>query len=103
MAGKLVLCRHGQSDWNLKNLFTGWKDVDLTDQGIGEAKAAGRLLSDLGYEFDIAYTSIPYLRTDRSRLLMPEADRIVAEALIRDVFNPVNEQPDVAKFRCVRF
>ena len=58
MAGKLVLCRHGQSDWNLKNLFTGWTDVDLTDQGVAEAKAAGRLLSDMNYKFDLAYTSV---------------------------------------------
>ncbi len=58
MAGKLVLCRHGQSDWNLKNLFTGWTDVDLTEQGNQEAVAAGRLLNDLGYDFDIAYTSV---------------------------------------------
>jgi 2,3-bisphosphoglycerate-dependent phosphoglycerate mutase len=58
MAGKLVLCRHGQSDWNLKNLFTGWTDVDLTDQGVGEAIAAGQLFNELGYEFDIAYTSV---------------------------------------------
>ena len=42
MAGKLVLCRHGQSEWNLKNLFTGWKDVDLTQQGNDEAIAAGK-------------------------------------------------------------
>jgi len=58
MTGKLVLCRHGQSDWNLKNLFTGWTDVDLTEQGVEEAVKAGRLLSKLGYEFDIAYTSV---------------------------------------------
>jgi 2,3-bisphosphoglycerate-dependent phosphoglycerate mutase len=58
MAGKLVLCRHGQSDWNLKNLFTGWTDVDLTDRGNSEAIEAGRLLKDLGYDFDIAYTSV---------------------------------------------
>ena len=58
MTGKLVLCRHGQSDWNLKNLFTGWTDVDLTEQGIAEAGAAGRLLRELGYEFDVAYTSV---------------------------------------------
>ena len=58
MAGKLVLCRHGQSDWNLKNLFTGWKDVDLTAKGNEEAIAAGKLLHELGYEFDIAYTSV---------------------------------------------
>ncbi|MFQ5608908.1 MAG: histidine phosphatase family protein, partial [Woeseiaceae bacterium] len=47
MAGKLVLCRHGQSDWNLRNLFTGWTDVDLTEQGIAEASDAGRLLAKL--------------------------------------------------------
>ncbi|MDH5501129.1 MAG: 2,3-diphosphoglycerate-dependent phosphoglycerate mutase, partial [Gammaproteobacteria bacterium] len=58
MAGKLVLCRHGQSDWNLKNLFTGWTDVDLTELGNQEARDAGRLLNDLGYRFDIAYTSV---------------------------------------------
>ena len=58
MAGKLVLCRHGQSDWNLKNLFTGWTDVDLTEKGVQEAIAAGQLLTELGYEFDIAYTSV---------------------------------------------
>ena len=58
MAGKLVLCRHGQSDWNLKNLFTGWKDVDLTEKGNAEAIEAGILLRDLGYDFDVAYTSV---------------------------------------------
>ncbi len=58
MAGKLVLCRHGQSDWNLKNLFTGWTDVDLTEQGVQEAVDAARTLNDSGYEFDIAFTSV---------------------------------------------
>jgi 2,3-bisphosphoglycerate-dependent phosphoglycerate mutase len=58
MAGKLVLCRHGQSDWNLKNLFTGWTDVDLTEKGVQEAIDAGQLLKELGYRFDIAYTSV---------------------------------------------
>ena len=53
----LVLVRHGQSDWNLKNLFTGWKDPDLTPLGIAEAKAAGQKLKALGLQFDIAYTS----------------------------------------------
>jgi 2,3-bisphosphoglycerate-dependent phosphoglycerate mutase len=53
----LVLVRHGQSEWNLKNLFTGWKDPDLTAQGIAEAKAAGRKLKEQGLSFDIAYTS----------------------------------------------
>ncbi|MCH7897927.1 MAG: 2,3-diphosphoglycerate-dependent phosphoglycerate mutase, partial [Proteobacteria bacterium] len=58
MAGKLVLCRHGQSDWNLKNLFTGWTDVDLTEQGISEARAGGRLLAEDGFRFDLCYTSV---------------------------------------------
>jgi 2,3-bisphosphoglycerate-dependent phosphoglycerate mutase len=53
----LVLVRHGQSDWNLKNLFTGWRDVDLSEKGIAEARAAGRRLKAKGYRFDIAYTS----------------------------------------------
>jgi 2,3-bisphosphoglycerate-dependent phosphoglycerate mutase len=54
----LVLVRHGQSEWNLKNLFTGWKDPGLTEQGIAEAHAAGRKLKAKGYKFDIAYTSV---------------------------------------------
>ena len=53
----LVLVRHGQSEWNLKNLFTGWKDVDLTEQGVNEARAAGRKLKAQGLKFDVAYTS----------------------------------------------
>jgi 2,3-bisphosphoglycerate-dependent phosphoglycerate mutase len=53
----LVLVRHGQSDWNLKNLFTGWKDPDLTPQGIDEARAAGRSLKTRGLKFDRAFTS----------------------------------------------
>jgi len=53
----LVLVRHGQSDWNLKNLFTGWRDVDLTDRGIAEAREAGRKLKAQGIKFDVAFTS----------------------------------------------
>jgi 2,3-bisphosphoglycerate-dependent phosphoglycerate mutase len=53
----LVLVRHGQSEWNLKNLFTGWKDVDLTPQGIAEAKQAGEKLKARGIKFDVAFTS----------------------------------------------
>ena len=55
---KLVLVRHGQSTWNLENRFTGWTDVDLTEQGLSEAKNGGKLLKEGGYEFDIAYTSV---------------------------------------------
>ena len=53
----LVLARHGQSEWNLKNLFTGWKDPGLTDLGIEEARTAGKRLKDLGITFDVAFTS----------------------------------------------
>jgi 2,3-bisphosphoglycerate-dependent phosphoglycerate mutase len=53
----LVLCRHGQSEWNLKNLFTGWKDPDLTALGVEEAKAGGRRLKAKGLSFDVAFTS----------------------------------------------
>ena len=56
--GRLVLLRHGQSDWNQKNLFTGWTDVDLTTQGREEARQAGRTLRGAGLTFDIAFTSV---------------------------------------------
>jgi 2,3-bisphosphoglycerate-dependent phosphoglycerate mutase len=55
---KLVLLRHGESTWNKENRFTGWTDVDLSDRGREEAKAAGQLLKDGGYVFDVAYTSV---------------------------------------------
>jgi 2,3-bisphosphoglycerate-dependent phosphoglycerate mutase len=58
MPGKLVLVRHGQSTWNLENLFTGWVDVDLTELGRTEAREAGRLLKAEGFEFDLAFTSV---------------------------------------------
>ncbi len=55
---KIVLIRHGESVWNKENRFTGWKDVDLSEKGVGEATAAGKLLQDEGFEFDLAYTSV---------------------------------------------
>ncbi|MBN9305139.1 MAG: 2,3-bisphosphoglycerate-dependent phosphoglycerate mutase [Devosia sp. 67-54] len=57
MAGTLILVRHGQSEWNLKNLFTGWKNPDLTEQGIAEARAAGKRLKAAGYTPTVFYTS----------------------------------------------
>jgi 2,3-bisphosphoglycerate-dependent phosphoglycerate mutase len=57
MQRRLVLVRHGQSEWNLKNLFTGWKDPDLTERGVEEAKEAGRRLKGAGVTFDVAFTS----------------------------------------------
>jgi 2,3-bisphosphoglycerate-dependent phosphoglycerate mutase len=55
---KLVLIRHGESTWNLENRFTGWTDVPLTDTGVAQARQAGELLKQGGYEFDVAYTSV---------------------------------------------
>ena len=83
MAGKLVMCRHGESDWNLKNLFTGWTDVDLTEKGIEEARQAGRLLDDLGYSFDIAYTSV-LKRAIRSLWLILDEMDLMWIPVIRD-------------------
>lgn len=54
----LILVRHGQSEWNAKNLFTGWKDPGLTDQGVSEAKNAGKLILEQDIEFDVMYTSM---------------------------------------------
>ena len=65
----LVLVRHGQSDWNLKNLFTGWRDIDLTEQGIKEAREAGRKLKGQGFKFDVAFTSA-LIRAQRTLDLM---------------------------------
>ena len=55
---KLVLVRHGQSEWNLENRFTGWTDVELSPKGIQEAKEAGIALKNKGYHFDLAYSSV---------------------------------------------
>ena len=55
---RLVLLRHGQSQWNLEDRFTGWADVDLSDEGEREARGAARLLREQGFAFDIAYTSV---------------------------------------------
>ncbi len=76
MAGKLMLVRHGQSDWNLKNLFTGWTDVDLTEKGIQEARDAGRLLAGLDYEFDIAFTSVLKRAIRTLWIMLDEMDRM---------------------------
>ena len=58
MATTLVLLRHGQSVWNLENIFTGWTDVALSPQGMEEAAAAGRLMAEAGYQLDVAHTSV---------------------------------------------
>ena len=76
MSGKLVFCRHGQSDWNLKNLFTGWTDVELTDKGRSEAVEAGRLLQQLDYKFDIAFTSVLKRAIHTLWIMLDEMDRV---------------------------
>lgn len=58
MMPKLILCRHGQSEWNAKNLFTGWADVNLSEQGIEEATAAGKKVLENQLEIDVAFTSL---------------------------------------------
>jgi 2,3-bisphosphoglycerate-dependent phosphoglycerate mutase len=68
----LVLVRHGQSEWNLKNLFTGWKDPDLTELGIAEAHAAGQKLKARGLGFDKAYTSVLTRAQHTLRLILDE-------------------------------
>jgi 2,3-bisphosphoglycerate-dependent phosphoglycerate mutase len=79
----LVLVRHGQSEWNLKNLFTGWKDVDLTEQGIAEARAAGRKLKAQGLAFDVSYTSA-LKRAQRTLDLMLEEMGQSGIPIVRD-------------------
>ena len=68
----LVLARHGQSEWNLKNLFTGWKDPGLTDLGVEEARTAGRRMKALGLTFDIAFTSALSRAQETLRLMLEE-------------------------------
>jgi 2,3-bisphosphoglycerate-dependent phosphoglycerate mutase len=79
----LVLVRHGQSEWNLKNQFTGWKDVDLTETGVAEARAAGRKLKAQGLSFDVAYTSA-LKRAQRTLGLMLEEMGQTGIPIIRD-------------------
>jgi 2,3-bisphosphoglycerate-dependent phosphoglycerate mutase len=72
----LVLLRHGQSQWNLENRFTGWWDVDLSEQGVTEARAAGKLLKDRGYEFDRCFTSVLTRAIRTLHLVLHELDSL---------------------------
>ena len=69
---KLVLVRHGQSMWNLENRFTGWTDVELSEQGIKEAKEAGKILKEKGFNFDVAYTSVLKRANDTLKYILEE-------------------------------
>ena len=73
---KLVLIRHGESVWNKENRFTGWTDVDLSAQGVDEARAAGRLLAAEGYDFDFAFTSVLKRAIRTLNLALEEMDRL---------------------------
>ena len=75
MSMKLVLIRHGESEWNQKNLFTGWTDVDLTANGIEEAQNAGILLKKDGFDFDICYTSYLKRAIHTLNLILEKLDR----------------------------
>ena len=72
----LVLLRHGQSQWNLENRFTGWWDSDLSDRGISEAREAGRLLKDKGFEFDRCFTSVQTRAIRTLHLVLHEMERL---------------------------
>ena len=71
----LVLVRHGQSEWNKKNLFTGWKDPDLTERGIKEATEAGQHLSSLGLNFDVMYTSDLVRAQETGKIILEEMNQ----------------------------
>jgi 2,3-bisphosphoglycerate-dependent phosphoglycerate mutase len=73
---KIVLLRHGESAWNKENRFTGWKDVDLTEKGIEEARAAGKLLAREGYDFDFTFTSVLTRAIRTLNLALGEMDRL---------------------------
>ena len=72
----LVLLRHGQSQWNLENRFTGWWDIGLTDQGVEEARSAGRLLAAQGFDFDHCFTSLQTRAIRTLHLMLLEMDRL---------------------------
>jgi 2,3-bisphosphoglycerate-dependent phosphoglycerate mutase len=73
---KLVLLRHGESQWNQENRFTGWKDVDLTAKGVEEARASGRLMGKEGFEFDFTFTSVLKRAIRTLHLALEEMDRL---------------------------
>ncbi|HEY0222038.1 phosphoglycerate mutase [Lactovum miscens] len=73
---KLVFARHGQSDWNLANLFTGWADVDLSEEGTEQAVKAGKLIKEAGIKFDIAYTSVLKRAIKTTNLALEYSDQL---------------------------
>ncbi|WP_018235326.1 2,3-bisphosphoglycerate-dependent phosphoglycerate mutase [Ensifer sp. BR816] len=90
MSGTLVLVRHGQSEWNLKNLFTGWRDPDLTELGVTEAKAGGKALAEYGIKFDIAFTSV-LIRAQRTCQMVLDA---VGQSSLETIFDQALNERD---------
>ncbi len=74
--GQLVLLRHGQSTWNLDNVFTGWQDPDITEQGVAEAKAGGIALREAGIDIDLVFTSLLRRAITTANLALDAADRL---------------------------
>ncbi|AQZ50630.1 2,3-bisphosphoglycerate-dependent phosphoglycerate mutase [Martelella mediterranea] len=87
MSGTLVLVRHGQSEWNLKNLFTGWKDPDLTDQGRAEALAGAKALAETGIKFDIAFTSNLIRAQNTCQIILDEIGQSDLETVKDEAIN----------------
>jgi 2,3-bisphosphoglycerate-dependent phosphoglycerate mutase len=87
MERTLVLVRHGESEWNLKNLFTGWKDPGLTERGTAEAVAAGRLLAKRSMKFDVAFTSALSRAQATCRLILQEVGQTELETLRDEALN----------------
>ncbi|MBB4077258.1 2,3-bisphosphoglycerate-dependent phosphoglycerate mutase [Bartonella fuyuanensis] len=86
----LVLIRHGQSEWNLKNLFTGWKNPDLTEKGHAEAIAAGKKLKESGLKFDIAYTSALQRAQKTAQYVLEQMDQSDLEVIKTSALNERN-------------
>jgi 2,3-bisphosphoglycerate-dependent phosphoglycerate mutase len=83
----LVLVRHGQSEWNYKNLFTGWRDVGLTELGVEEARAAGRRLKARGFSFDLAYASVLKRAKDTLTIMLEELNQTGLETKYDQALN----------------
>ncbi len=90
MKSKLVLVRHGQSEWNAKNLFTGWKDPELTDLGIQEAIKAGDLLENRNLKFDLMFTSDLFRAQETGRLILEQMNQTDTQVIKNQSLNERN-------------